>query len=72
MAKAAEEPAEEPVIEEPAAEEPAVQTAETADVPNLKRFKKAELIEYAQDHGIELDPKATNAAMIETIMEALA
>ena len=72
MAKAAEEPAEKPVIEEPAAEEPAVQTAETAEVPNLKRFKKAELIEYAQDHGIELDPKATNAAMIETIMEALA
>ena len=80
MAKAAEEPAEEPVAEEPAAEEAAepvetvetVETAEGSGLPNLKRFKKAELMEFAQEHGIELDAKATNADMIETIMNALA
>ena len=77
MARAAEEQpeeepaAEEPVMEEPAAEETA-ESAEAVEMPNLKRFKKAELMEFAQDHGIELDPKATNADMIETITEALA
>ena len=77
MARAAEEqPEEEPAEEEPVVEEAiveeAAEPAEAAELPNLKRFKKAELMEFAQDHGIELDPKATNAAMIETIMEALA
>ncbi|MBO4881054.1 MAG: transcription termination/antitermination protein NusA [Firmicutes bacterium] len=77
MARAAEEQpeeepaAEEPLVEEPAAEETA-EPAEAVEIPNLKRFKKAELMEFAQDHGIELDPKATNADMIETITEALA
>ena len=47
-------------------------SAEPVEIPNLKRFKKAELVEFAEAHGVELDPKATNAAMIETIMEALA
>ena len=77
MARAAEEqPEEEPVKEEPVVEESVAETAaesaEASELPNLKRFKKAELMEFAQDHGIELDPKATNADMIETIMEALA
>ncbi|MBR3297154.1 MAG: transcription termination/antitermination protein NusA [Firmicutes bacterium] len=46
--------------------------AETADgLPSLRSMKKAELIAFAEEHGIELDPKATNAAMIETISAAL-
>lgn len=70
MARAAEEPAQEaPVMEEPAEEDI---PAESVELPNLKRFKKAELIEFAQAHGVDLDPKATNAVMIETIMDALA
>ncbi len=39
--------------------------------PSLKYMKKAELIAFAEENGIELDPKATNAAMIETITRAL-
>ena len=37
---------------------------------NLKSMKKAELIAYAQEHGIELDAKATNAEMIAAIEAA--
>ena len=37
----------------------------------LKSMKKAELIEYANSKGIEIDEKATNAAIIQTIEEAL-
>ena len=64
-----EEEIEEPVAEAVEAAEPA-ETA--AELPNLKRFKKAELMEFAEANGIELDPKATNAAMIEAITEAFA
>lgn len=38
---------------------------------SLKSMKKAELIEFAQENGIEIDEKATNAVMIETIEAAL-
>ena len=38
---------------------------------NLKSMKKAELIEFAKENGIEIDEKATNAVMIETIEAAL-
>ncbi len=38
---------------------------------SLKSMKKAELIEFAEENGIELDTKATNAVMIETIEAAL-
>jgi len=41
------------------------------EMPSLKSMKKAELVAFAEEHGIELDPKATNAAMIETISAAL-
>ncbi|MBR0139351.1 MAG: transcription termination/antitermination protein NusA [Firmicutes bacterium] len=64
-----EEEIEETVAEAVEAAEPA-ETA--AELPNLKRFKKAELMEFAEANGIELDPKATNAAMIEAITEAFA
>ncbi len=40
-------------------------------VSAIKRMKKAELIEFAEANGIELDPAATNAVMVETILEAL-
>lgn len=44
---------------------------ETAALPSLKSMKKAELIAFAEENGIELDPKATNAVMIETIQAAM-
>ena len=47
----------------PAKEEPAK--------VNLKSMKKAELVQFAADHNIELDPKATNADMIAAIEAAL-
>ena len=39
--------------------------------PALRSMKKAELIEFANEHGIEIDEKATNAVLIETIEAAL-
>ena len=44
--------------------------ASEAGKVNLKSMKKAELIAYAQEHGIELDAKATNAEMIAAIEAA--
>ncbi|MCF0150094.1 MAG: transcription termination/antitermination protein NusA [Firmicutes bacterium] len=38
---------------------------------SLKSMRKAELIAYAQEHGIEMDLTATNAVMIETITRAM-
>lgn len=51
-------------------------SADTEDVqkkktPSLKSMRKAELIAYAKENNIELDEKATNAVMIETIENAL-
>ena len=56
-----------------APETPAVETAEEkpAKKPALKSMRKAELIEFAKENGIEIDEKATNAVMIETIEAAL-
>ncbi|MCR4805476.1 MAG: transcription termination factor NusA [Clostridia bacterium] len=78
MARAAEEKAEEPeevYEEEPAEETPEMPAeelpAEEDGMPNLKKLKKAELIEFAESRGIEMDPKETNARMIEIIEEAL-
>lgn len=39
--------------------------------PSLKSMRKAELIEFAKENNIEIDEKATNAVMIETIEAAL-
>jgi N utilization substance protein A len=63
------EPAE--ATEAEAAEAPETEDVEYISIAAIKRMKKAELIEFAEANGIELDPKATNAAMIETILEAL-
>ena len=56
-----------------APETPAVEAAEEkpAKKPALKSMRKAELIEFAKENGIEIDEKATNAVMIETIEAAL-
>ncbi len=61
-------------MEQPEEAEEAPAEAETSgeiSVSAIKRMKKAELIEFAEANGIELDPAATNAVMVETILEAL-
>ncbi len=55
----------------PAAAAPAAPAAEEVKKPALKSMKKAELIEFAKNNGIALDPKATNADMIAAIEAAL-
>ena len=60
---------EEPVVEEAVVEEAAEEVKKPAK--SLKSMKKAELIEFAKENGIELDEKATNAVMIETIEAAI-
>ena len=54
----------------------AEEAEETADAPELsasaiKRLKKAELIALAEEKGVEIDPKATNAEMADAIIAAL-
>jgi len=66
--KAAEEKAaKKPAEEKPAKEKPAAAKGSV----NLKAMRKAELVAYAQEHGIELNPKATNAEMIASIEAAM-
>lgn len=55
----------------PAAEAKETVTEAKKPAKSLKSMKKAELIEFAKENGIELDEKATNAIMIETIEAAL-
>lgn len=57
-----------PIAEEPKAEEA---DEKPAKKPSLKSMKKAELVEFAKENNIEIDEKATNAAMVETIEAAL-
>lgn len=45
--------------------------AKPAKKPSLKSMKKAQLIEFAKENNIDIDEKATNAVMIETIEAAL-
>ena len=63
--KKVEEPAEE-AVEEAAVEEVA---AETEEKP-LDKMLKAELVEYAEKNGIEIDAKATKAEILEAIKAA--
>ena len=63
--KKVEEPAEE-AVEEAAVEEVA---AETEEKP-LDKMLKAELVEYAEKNGIEIDAKATKAEILEAINAA--
>ena len=50
---------------------PASETDGVKPLKLLKSMKKAELVEFAKENNIELDEKATNAVMIETIEAAL-
>ena len=67
-------------LEKKEAEEPADQAgdaAQTEEAPGelsasaVKRLKKAELIALAEEKGIEIDPKATNAEMADAIISAM-
>ena len=51
--------------------EPAEEEKAAVKKPSLKSMRKAELIEFAKENNIEIDEKATNAVMIETIEAAL-
>jgi len=59
-----------PVQEEAEAVE-AAEEEKSVKKPSLKSMRKAELIEFAKENNIEIDEKATNAVMIETIEAAL-
>ncbi|MFT4189871.1 MAG: hypothetical protein QM621_15010 [Aeromicrobium sp.] len=39
--------------------------------PDLSKATKARLVEYAAEHGIEVDPKAKRADLFEEITAAL-
>lgn len=52
-------------------EEAPVEEKKAVKKPSLKSMKKAELIEFAKENNIEINEKATNAVMIETIEAAL-
>ena len=65
--KKVEEPAEEAVEE--AAEAAEEVAAETEEKP-LDKMLKAELVEYAEKNGIEIDAKATKAEILEAINAA--
>ncbi len=58
-------------VEEPKQEEAVVEEKKAVKKPSLKSMKKAQLIEFAKENNIEIDEKATNAVMIETIEAAL-
>ena len=60
---------EEPKKEEPA-EAPVEEVAEAAEEKPIEKMLKAELIEYAEKNGIEIDAKATKAVIIEAIKAA--
>lgn len=50
-------------------DKPALRTDNTEKKVSMS-MKKDELIEYAESHGIDIDPKATKAVIIETIEKA--
>ena len=64
-------PAEETTAEVSEEIEESAEAPKAAVHPSFKSMKKAELIAFAEENGIELDPKATNAVMIETIKAAI-
>lgn len=45
--------------------------APAIEAPNLKRMKKAELIDFAKENEISIDEQATNAEIAETIQTFL-
>lgn len=65
-----EEPAEEAKEEAVEAEEAAEEAEVAAEEKPLDKMLKAELIEYAEKNGIEIDAKATKAVILEAINAA--
>ena len=63
------EAVEEAPVEE-AAEEAAEVVEEAAEEKPLEKMLKAELVEYAEKNGIEIDAKATKAVILEAIKAA--
>jgi hypothetical protein len=63
-AAAAEKEAQEAEAAQQAEEEAPAELSASA----IKRLKKAELIDLAEEKGIEIDPKATNAEMADAII----
>lgn len=61
-------PVEEPVAE--TAEEVKSEETPKAEEKPLSKMLKAELVEYAREKGIEIDPKATKAVIMEAIEAA--
>lgn len=65
---------EEAKAEEPKKAEKAEKTEPKAEAPAKKKvsasWKKDELVAYAEEHGIEIDAKATKAVIIEAIENA--
>ncbi len=53
------------------AEAPKKEAAAEEKKPSLKSMKKAELIEFAKEHNIEIDETATNAELIASIEAGL-
>ena len=67
----AEEAVEEVAEEAAPAEEVAEKAVEeVAEEKPIEKMLKAELIEYAEKNGVEIDPKATKAVIIEAIKAA--
>ena len=66
----AEAPAEEAAPAEEVAEEAAPVEEAVVEEKPLEKMLKAELIEYAEANGIEIDAKATKAVIIEAIKAA--
>ena len=67
----AEEAVEEVAEEAAPAEEVAEKAVEeVAEEKQIEKMLKAELIEYAEKNGVEIDPKATKAVIIEAIKAA--
>ena len=63
----------EPKKEEPAAEEAPAEAEvaeEAVEEKPLEKMLKAELVEYAEKNGIEIDAKATKAEILEAIRAA--
>ena len=63
------EPKKVEAVEEPAEEAVEEVAAETEEKP-LDKMLKAELVEYAEKNGIEIDAKATKAEILEAINAA--
>lgn len=47
-----------------------VSAVEPTEAPDLGKMKKADLLKYAAEKGIEVNPKATAAAILGVIREA--